>query len=580
VKIQSFTTKNGETIDLGDFTVLVGPNNTGKSQTLDDLRLQMRNKEGGTIVDEIDLELPDSFDTLISEVEHATDQHGRKVVRGIGSNLTESEAQRGVDLEILENRLEQGKQQPILKTFGKFNVAHLNTSSRLQAAQSSPAHNRHEEAPSNLLQALFEAGTEVDDQLRSAFQDVFSRPDEPIDITFDISGMTKLYLRVAEEFSDVPSNPREAGEVLTEYNTLDEEGDGYRSFVGVVLSLLLSEDRVVLLDEPEAFLHPAQARELGRWVAEHSTDTEGQIVIATHDADFIAGILSEDADVDIYRLNRSGERTVYNHISSDTTEKLASDPLLSSQRVLEAIFHKGVIICEGGSDKAVYRSIAVNEIGNDQLLFVNAHGMQNIKSITKVLKQARIPVAAIPDIDLLRAHHPMKHLLESVTDDDLQNILKTRREIEEAIQEIPDEEVVERMIPEVESFLNELENDEHTPDGAKAAVDRLNSEFSKWSTVKEEGVEGIPDEKHADADRLIKDVKQYGVFIVPVGTLKGWMDLNRSSDSSWAVKALEVINPREEDEDSGDEYDYSDLTGFINEIEQYLENEYRRLIRP
>jgi hypothetical protein len=540
----------------------------------------MRNKEGGTIVDEIDLELPDSFDTLISEVEHATDQHGRRVVRGIGSNLTESEAQRGVDLEILETRLEQGEQQPILKTFGKFNVAHLNTSSRLQAAQSSPAHNRHEEAPSNLLQALFEAGTEVDDQLRSAFQDVFSRPDEPIDITFDISGMTKLYLRVAEEFSDVPSNPREAGEVLTEYNTLDEEGDGYRSFVGVVLSLLLSEDRVVLLDEPEAFLHPAQARELGRWVAEHSTDTEGQIVIATHDADFIAGILSEDADVDIYRLNRSGERTVYNHISSDTTEKLASDPLLSSQRVLEAIFHKGVIVCEGGSDKAVYRSIAVNEIENDQLLFVNAHGMHNIKSITKVLKQARIPVAAIPDIDLLRSHHPMKHLLESVTDDDLQNILKTRREIEEAIQEIPDEEVVERMIPEVESFLNELENDEHTPDGAKAAVDRLNSEFSKWSIVKEEGLEGVPDEKHADVDRLIEDVKQYGVFIVPVGTLKGWMDLNRSSDSSWAVKALEVINPREEDEDSGDEYDYSDLTGFINEIEQYLENEYRRLIRP
>jgi hypothetical protein len=392
--------------------------------------------------------------------------------------------------------------------------------------------------------------------------------------------MTKLYLRVAEEFSDVPSNPREAGEVLTEYNTLDEEGDGYRSFVGVVLSLLLSEDRVVLLDEPEAFLHPAQARELGRWVAEHSTDTEGQIVIATHDADFIAGILSEDADVDIYRLNRSGERTVYNHISSDTTEKLASDPLLSSQRVLEAIFHKGVIVCEGGSDKAVYRSIAVNEIGNDQLLFVNAHGMQNIKSITKVLKQARIPVAAIPDIDLLRSHHPMKHLLESVTDDDLQNIFKTRREIEEAIQEIPDEEVVERMIPEVESFLNELENDEHTPDGAKAAVNRLNSEFSEWSIVKEEGIEGIPDEKHADADRLIEDVKQYGVFIVPVGTLKGWMDLNRSSDSSWAVKALEVINPREEDEDSRDEYDYSDLTGFINEIEQYLENEYRRLIRP
>ncbi len=575
--IQSFTTKNGETVELGDFTVLVGPNNTGKSQTLDDIRLELRNDNGSTIIDELTVELPNQFDKLKTGVEQTTDQHDHEVLRGIGSNLLDHEVNRA-SLERLKEQFQQGNQQPILNTLGAFKVAHLDTSSRLQVVDSGPAHNMHEEAPSNLLQALFEAGPEVDEELRSAFQNVFSRPDEPRDIAFDISGMTELCLRVAEEFENIPSNPREAGNVMEEYRILDEEGDGYRSFVGVVLSLLLSQNRVVLLDEPEAFLHPAQARELGRWVSNHSSDTTGQIVIATHDADFIAGILSEGTEVDIYRLNRREDHTVYNRISSDITEKLANDPLLSSQRVLEAIFHEGVIVCEGGSDKAVYRSIAVNEIENDQLLFVNAHGKHSIKDITTVLKEANIPVATITDIDILRNHHTLKYLLESLADGDFENILEARSNIEQAIQGISDEEVIEQMIPEVERFLEQLENGEHTLSGADAALGRLGSGFSEWKEVKEQGVDRIPREELEEEDypeQLIEEAKQYGLFIVPVGELEGWMDLDRSRKSTWVVKALEVIGTT----DSDDEYTYSDLTRFVEDIEQYLADEYGQLIR-
>ena len=55
---------------------------------------------------------------------------------------------------------------------------------------------------------------------------------------------------------------------MRQFQTLDEQGDGFRSYVGVVLSVLLSEGRTILLDEPEAFLHPMQARRLGAWLAE------------------------------------------------------------------------------------------------------------------------------------------------------------------------------------------------------------------------------------------------------------------------------------------------------------------------
>jgi ABC-type branched-subunit amino acid transport system ATPase component len=589
VRIDSFTTKNGETVDLGDFTVLVGPNNTGKSQTLDDLQTEMRDGDGSVIIEEIAVDLPNHFGDLESGIERTTDQHGSEMIRGIGPELTDSDTQRNVRFETLEEQFQEDNQQPILNTFGSFNVAHLDTSSRLRVAQSGGAHNPHEQAPSTLLQALFEA-PEVDDDLRSAFQDVFGRPDEPRDIAFDTSGMTRLYLRIAEEFDDVPSDPREAGEVMTEYGTLDEEGDGYRSFVGVVLSLLLSEDRIVLLDEPEAFLHPAQARELGRWIAEHSSDTDGQIVIATHDADFTAGMLSESTEVDIYRLNRAGDRTVYNHLSSDVTANLAGDPLLSSQRVLEAIFHEGVVVCEGGSDKAVYRSVAVNEIGNDQLLFVNAHGKHSIEDITGALTEANIPVAAITDIDILRDHYDLRYLLESISDDDFDDILDARRNIEQAVQEIQDEEVVEEMVPEVEDFLDQLRAGEHTLSGADAALGRLSSGFSEWSNVKEQGIERIPvenlddeDETQNDPEWVLDEAEQYGVFIVPVGELEGWMDLNRSSKSTWVVKALKVIGTKDNDENQddtdSDEYDYDELTNFVEEIERYLDGEYRRLIR-
>src|SRR3954452_10968168 len=44
---------------------------------------------------------------------------------------------------------------------------------------------------------------------------------------------------------------------------LEKEGDGMRSFVGILLHVLLSNDMISLVDAPEAFLHPPQARLIG-----------------------------------------------------------------------------------------------------------------------------------------------------------------------------------------------------------------------------------------------------------------------------------------------------------------------------
>lgn len=129
---------------------------------------------------------------------------------------------------------------------------------------------------------------------------------------------------------------------FSHHKAVEDQGAGFKSLAGVIMSLLLSENRVVLLDEPEAFLHPAQAREFGNWLSNHVEDIPGQVIIATHNSHFLTGVLATEPDITIHRLNRVEDHTKYNGMSSETTSKLAEDPLLSTQQVIEGIFHEGV----------------------------------------------------------------------------------------------------------------------------------------------------------------------------------------------------------------------------------------------
>jgi hypothetical protein len=68
---------------------------------------------------------------------------------------------------------------------------------------------------------------------------------------------------------------------------LQTEGDGIRSFVGVLLEATVADYSVVLIDEPEAFLHPPQARLLARMLVQKKSQHR-QLFIATHSADVVS----------------------------------------------------------------------------------------------------------------------------------------------------------------------------------------------------------------------------------------------------------------------------------------------------
>jgi len=491
-----------------------------------------------TIIRDIEFEKPASFDDFLGGLLVTDDpnQIGLKQIKGLQSDLTSRNPLR-MNLKDLENQFTAAPTVDFaIPHISQFRVAFLDASSRLYLAQSTQSHNPHVEMPQNPLQSLF-AKPEKEEKLRQAFLDTFG-----MDIKLDYSGMTRLMLRVAKEFEEIPKDPRDAYPIVSKYKQLDQQGDGFRSFVGVVLSLLLSEERVILLDEPEAFLHPAQAKRLGKWIADYSKDISGQIIVATHNANFLSGILSSDQGVDIYRLNRTDDNTVYRRITSEATSKLAKSPLLSSQPVLESIFYSGVGVCEADTDRILYQAVALREFDNHRVLFVHAHNKQTVKDVLNLLVEATIPVCAIVDIDIMNSEEDLRNILLALKQNLSSEALEMRKKVAMVVEGTPDEMLVGALRDPIAQFLHELDEKKHTPSSARSVLRQAYRKLSKWAHVKRHGLVGVPEQERSTAAKLIERAKEFGLFIVPVGELEGWINVGTTQKNKWIVKALQALD--------------------------------------
>ncbi len=544
MKLSEIVTKSGERIAIGKFTLLVGPNNVGKSQTLKDIhrKLLKGHKAETTLITEIKINRPEQFDDLYKDLDVRVDQMnvGHHIIDSVTSDFDQNSMIR-VQLEPQRQQFE--RRQELDYTFlglSKFRVFYMDSESRLKIASKSPNYIPEESSPKTLLQALYGASGEFDEKLRSAFQSTFG-----MDIRLDYSAGLELRLAVSKVFSEIPEDPRKAYPIMKNYPSIELQGDGFRSFVAVVLSLLLSKDKVVLLDEPEAFLHPEQARRLGKWISDHVKDFPCQILVATHNSNFLSGLLSGSQSADIYRLNRVDDKTKFHKITSEATQALSKSPILSSQRVLEGIFSKGVVVCESDTDRIIYNAVAVHQHENQEVLFIHAHNKQTIKDVVKLLKDAAIPTAAVIDIDIFNSESDLFNAVLAFNKEfDADRLLQLRAEIAQHIDSVSEDEILTELKAKLIELMGQLDKNEHSLSGARGALNRVRSESTKWAGLKKNGLAMLDGVWREKAQEVIDICMQLGLFIVPVGELEGWMDLNVRKNR-WALPALEKIHSNE-----------------------------------
>ena len=189
---------------------------------------------------------------------------------------------------------------------------------------------------------------------------------------------------------------------------ISDASDGVKAFVGMLTTLLAGEPKITLIDEPEAFLHPALCTRLGKEITSILAGTNRRLFVSTHSASFVMGCVQGGAPINIVRLTYDYSTATARLLTKDKLTPLMRNPLLRSVGVLNALFYSAVVVTESDADRAFYQEInerlilAKDPRGIEGCLFLNAQNKQTVWDIVRPLRELGIPAAGIVDIDVLK----------------------------------------------------------------------------------------------------------------------------------------------------------------------------------
>ena len=210
-------------------------------------------------------------------------------------------------------------------------------------------------------------------------------------------------------------NEDEYYKLIAEMPLLDIPGDGMRSFASILLDIFVSKYNVIMIDEPEAFLHPPQSRLLGRILTNQNKDNQ-QLFISTHSNDFLQGLIDvSNENVTVIRIDRRDGINHMNILQNEMLKDLWGNPILRYSNILSGLFHEKVIVCESDYDCLFYQALvdAIYENNGNiapNILFVHCGGKPRIKSIILALKALNVKVLAVPDFDVFNIEDEFRPL--------------------------------------------------------------------------------------------------------------------------------------------------------------------------
>lgn len=245
-----------------------------------------------------------------------------------------------------------------------------------------------------------------------------------------------ILFRVGDNFDFIRNASRNDSEVeikLKDYNALDNEGDGIKSFVTNYIALNMNDKNILLLDEPESFLHPPLAKQLGEIIARSSSENK-QIFISTHSADLLKGILGVNKNVNIIRITRDKEFNQFNLLKKEAIEQIISNPMLLSSNILNGLFCEKVYICEAESDEEFFQSLHDKINLYDNAFFTHGKNKQTLKDISKIYNTLSIPNYRIYDFDILKDEDFNKALNTFINEQDKNKYIEIRKKVNEVLK--------------------------------------------------------------------------------------------------------------------------------------------------
>lgn len=527
-------------------TVFVGPNNSGKSKILSEIEQYCRSgQENGTslILKSIDFEglsideIPSIIAKLIQEPHPSEVTPVNHVL--IGSRY----GRQHVPMDKLTEILKLPKSQPHLlcQWFLTHNTLMLNGQSRINLINQQPAGDL-QQPPQSSLQVLFRDDAkrhEVRRIINEAFGSYFV-----IDPTNLGTLRIKLSSRAPISNFEERGIHAEAVKFHSEAQSIEFASDGVKAFTGIITEVMAGDPQVVLIDEPEAFLHPSLASKLGMEVSQAALKQNKRVFVSTHSPTFVMGCIQSGAPVTIVRLTYRESVATARVLPSGDILKLMRNPLLRSTGVLSGLFYEFVVVTESDSDRAFYQEINERllrfkpEWGIPNCLFINAQNKQTIQTIIRPLRQLGIPAVGIVDIDVLKEGGTVwSNLVDSIS------------------------------VPEIsQGGLSNI----------RAAVKKAMDDSGK-NMKRDGGIQILENSELEAAQNLLDQMFEYGIAIVPGGELESWIkELSASGHGpAWLIEVFEKMG-----EDPTQEFYVkptdNDVWAFMNKIKEWLFNQRRK----
>ncbi|MBF2089550.1 MAG: AAA family ATPase [Synechococcales cyanobacterium K44_A2020_017] len=535
-----------EVIGTTPVTVFVGPNNSGKSKALAEINYYCSTGQQSTtdvILDKIE------FDTFMIEIaeekvqkltlqphlmEKLLPDHiivGKRGVRDRVSkhNLlnaflnTNSQSQQFCQWYLVHNTL-------MLDGKSRINLIDLQYAGDLQAP------------PETSFQVLFRDDVKRK-EVRRIIYDAFNKY-----FVIDPTSLGQLRLRLSSRPPTMDMEERGIHDEAVQFHAqafpVEQASDGVKAFTGIITEIIAGDPAVILIDEPEAFLHPSLSFKLGKEIASSSLGSEKRLFVSTHSPNFVMGCIQSGAPVNIVRLTYRSEIATARILSNIDILHLMRNPLLRSTGVLGGLFYEFIVVTESDADRAFYQEINERllrykpELGIPNCLFLNAQNKQTVQIIIKPLRELGIPSVGIVDVDILKDGGR-----------DWTNFLKG-------------------------GFIPELE---HQPlGGLRHAVKQKIDETGK-NMKKDGGVTILSGSDKEAANNLFDKLAEYGLFVVRNGELESWLSSLGATGHGpgWLINIFEKMGEDPESQDYLKPSD-EDVWLFFGEIKTWFMNPSRK----
>lgn len=532
----TFSDSTTVTVSANDVVLVVGPNNAGKSAALRAIRDKLQNAaHKSPALQNLEIQRTgslDSFKGWLSDwtVKQLGSPPDNPVFQALGHAMHQSQA-----------HSEWQRSDHILGQLSRWFCHLLSADERLQICNPPGNIALARDNPSHPIHFLLR-----DDKLESRLSVKF-RKAFGVDLVVHRNAGNQVPLHIGDRPTPAPDEDRVSIsyiEKLEKLPTLHTQGDGMRSFAGVLLATSVGRESIMLIDEPEAFLHPPQARLLGTTLVQ-DRNKERQLFIATHSTDILRGVLdSESPDVKVIRIRRNGNVNSVRLLSNERIKELWGDPLLRYSNILDGLFHESVVVCEADADCRFYAAVLdavmsgkTDDAKRPDLMFTHCGGKARLSVVIRALREVDVPVRAVADFDVLSEQEPLKSISEALGIDWTQ-IEQDWRSVKTAVDSKKPDLNTDDVKKEIDTLFSAIKTPIFPPK-ARIDIQSILKRSSPWAHAKLVGKAFVPSGEPSKAcERLLEKLRTGGLFVVEVGELEGYARTEGGHGPKWVNAVL------------------------------------------